>query len=303
MRDFLGDDRPIKLRRERSNAPASGRPFVVAVLLCLLAGLLVVLDRQGMITPARHAAVQLLAPVAQRLTAVRDGAADLVAAPRTEDALRARVAELERHNADLQAELLRREQAQVENVFLRQQLEIEQANPWTLLGAEVAVRSPDAGRRVLTIARGAKDGIKPGMAVIGQLPGSPAALVGIVETAGPRSAEVLLITDVGSQISGRVINGARAEVGLVQGQWQRGSRLRLEQLSRAIPVGAGDPVVTAGLTAALNLPFDLAAVPPDIPIGSVERVTVAEQYQSAELRPYVDPDQVRYVWVILSQGD
>ena len=300
MRDFL-DDRPIKLRRERSAAPATARPFVVALLLCIIAGLLIVLDRQGVITPARHTAQQLLIPVAERLTALRDGVAEAVTAPRTEDALRAQVETLQRENEALKAELLRREQAEVENVFLRQQLEIEQANPWKLLGAEVTVRSPDAGRRVVTIARGARDGIRPGMAVIGQTPGSPAALVGIVEAVGPRSAEVLLITDIGSQVSGRVINAGRAEVGLVQGQWQRGSRLRLEQIARSIPIADGDPVVTAGLTAALNLPFDLAAIPADIPIGSVEQVSKAEQYQTAELRPFVDPDQVRYVWVILSQ--
>ena len=300
MRDLL-DDRPIKLRRERSATPATGRPFVVAIVLCLLAGLLFALDRQGLITPARQAAQQLLVPVAQRLTALRDGAAELATAPRSEDALRAQVAELQQANGELQAELLRREQAQVENVFLRQQLEIQRANPWTLLGAEVTVRSPDAGRRVLTIARGEREGVRPGMAVIGQTPGNPAALVGIVESVGPRAAEVLLITDIGSQVSGRVMHTGRAEVGLVQGQWQRGSRLRLEQISRATPIADGDPVVTAGLTAALNLPFDLAAIPADIPIGSVEQVSSAEQYQSAELRPFVDSDQVRYVWVILSQ--
>lgn len=303
MRDFLGDDRPIKLRRERSATPASGRPFVVAIALCLLAGLLVALDRQGLITPARQLAAQVAAPIAERLTALRDGVAGLASAPRTADDLRARVSELERENAELQRELLRREQAQVENVFLRQQLAIEQERPWTLLGAEVAVRSPDAGRRVLTIARGTRDGVGPGMAVIGQAPGVPAALVGIVETVGPHSAEVLLITDVGSQVSGRVFHEGRADVGLVQGQWQRGSRLRLEQIGRSTPIAPGDPVVTAGLTAALDLPLDLAAVPPDIPIGSVEAVSTAEQYQAAELRPFVDPDQVGYVWVILSQDD
>lgn len=302
MRDLL-DDRPIKLRRERSAAPASGRPFVVAIALCLLAGLLLLLDRQGMLTPARDGAAQLLAPVASRLTAARDGLAAFANAPRSEDALQTRVEELERQNEELQRQLLQREQAEVENVFLRQQLEIQRANPWRLLGAEVAVRSPDAGRRVLTIARGERDGVRPGMAVVGQTPGSPAALVGIVERVGPRAAEVLLVTDIGSQISSRVIAAGRAEVGLVQGQWQRGSRMRLEQISRATPLRPGNPVVTAGLTAALDLPFDLAAVPPNIPIGSVETVTTAEQYQSAELRPFVDPDQVGYVWVILSQDD
>jgi rod shape-determining protein MreC len=60
-------------------------------------------------------------------------------------------------------------------------------------------------------------------------------------------------------------------------------------------------VVSAGLTGSLHIPLDLAVVPANIPIGSVETVSASGQEQSAELRPFVDPDQVRYVWVILSQ--
>ncbi|HMQ35055.1 MAG TPA: rod shape-determining protein MreC, partial [Chloroflexaceae bacterium] len=252
---------------------------------------------------ARHTLELAFAPVARRLTALRDGASDLLGGPWGTSAMEARIAELERENSRLSDELLRLERAQVENVFLRQQLEIQRERPWQLLGAEVTVRSPDAGRRVMMLARGERDGLRPGMAVLGQLPGGPTALVGIVETVGPRTAAVLLITDIGSQVSGRVIHDGRAAVGLVQGQWQLGSRLRLAQIDRAIPIAPGDPVVTASLTAALGLPLDLAAVPPDIPIGSVEQVATTEQYQQAELRPYVDPDQVRYAWVILSQDD
>lgn len=302
MRDYL-DDRPIKLRRDRIGSPASGRPFLLAVGLVVIVVALLVLDRQGMLGPARGIAQQALAPIAQRLTAARDTVADFVSAPRSQDALQARIAELEAQNASLQAEVLRREQAQIENVSLRQQLQIEQAQPWRLLGAEVTVRSPDAGRRVITIARGSNDGVQVGMAVIGQSPGGPAALVGIVEAVGPRSADVLLITDFGSQISARALHETSAALGLVAGQWQRGSRLRLEQVDRASPLAPGDPVVTAGLTSQLGAPLDLAAVPPNVPIGTVETVEAVGQQQMAALRPFVDPDQVRYVWVILSQDD
>ncbi|MEI8167741.1 MAG: rod shape-determining protein MreC [Chloroflexales bacterium] len=300
MRDFL-DDRPLKLRHERSAAPVSGRPFGLALVLCVLAGLLIGLDRQGMIAPVHDLVQAAITPITGRLTALRDGVGDLAVAPRGEAALQARIDVLERENSRLTETVLRLEQAQVENTFLRQQLAIQRDHPWHLLGAEVTVRSPDAGRRVILLARGTDDGLRPGMAVIGQMPGGPAALIGIVESTGAHTAEVLLITDIGSQVSGRVIHAGKAAVGLVQGQWQKGSRLRLEQIERSMPVTAGDPVVTAGLTAALGLPFDLAAVPAEIPIGTVDQVGVTEQYQHAELRPFVDPDQVRYVWVILSQ--
>lgn len=301
MRDHL-DDRPIKLRRDRSNAPASGRPLVLALILSLCAGLLLILDHQGMLGPARGLGQQALAPIAQRLTALRDGVADMLARPGSEAALRDQISLLQRENAELKAELIRREQAQIENVFLRQELAIERDRPWSLLGAEVTVRSPDAGRRVLTIARGRNAGVQVGMAVIGQDPGGPPALVGIVEAVGPQTADVLLITDFGSQISARALHETNAALGIVQGQWQRGSRLRLEQIDRTAPLRPGDPVVTAGLTGALGLPLDLAAVPADIPIGSIDSIALDGQQQSAELRPFVDPDQVRYVWVILNQG-
>jgi rod shape-determining protein MreC len=300
MRDLL-DDKPIKLRRERSAAPASMRPLLLGLALCLLTGLLIAFDQQGWVDPARATLQRGLALPAQLLTGLRDSSAALFSAPLGDAALRARISALELENSRLNEELIRREQAHVENVFLRQQLAIQRERPWNLLGAEVTVRSPDAGRRVIVLARGTRDGLSPGMAVLGQAPGGPAALVGIVETVSPHTAEVLLLTDIGSQISGRVLNQGRAAVGLVQGQWQRGSRLRLAQIERAMPLAPGAPVVTAGLTAALGLPFDLAAVPPGIPIGSIEWVETVEQFQQAELRPFVDPDQVRYVWVILSQ--
>jgi rod shape-determining protein MreC len=300
MRDYL-DDKPIKLRRERTNTPASGRPFVFALVLCLVAVALIILDRQGMLTAIRVLLQQAVAPAAQQLTGLRDAAGDLAAAPHSEADLQARLAALEQEISQLKAENLRLEQDRVENVFLRQQLQIQRENPWNLLGAEVTVRPPDAGRRVMTISRGTADGLRPGMAVIGQATGGPAALVGIIESAGGHTADVLLITDVSSQVSARVLHDSRAGLGLVQGQWQRGSRLSLGQIDRSTQIVLGDSVVSAGLTRSLNIPLDLMAVPANIPIGSVEKVTASGQEQLAELRPFVDPDQVRYVWVILSQ--
>ncbi|MEI7768724.1 MAG: rod shape-determining protein MreC [Chloroflexales bacterium] len=300
MRDYL-DETSIKLRRERSNTPASGRPFVLALVLCLVAGALIILDRQGMITPLRLLIQQSVAPAAQTLTELRDQAGALASAPRSEADLRARIDVLEQQNSQLMAENLRMQQDQVENTSLRQQLQIQREQPWRLLGAEVTVRPPDAGRRVITVSRGTTDGVRVGMAVIGQNPGGPAALVGIVESTGAHTAELLLITDFSSQVSARVIHTARAGLGLVQGQWQQGSRLRLAQVDRSTLIAHGDAVVSAGLTGSLHVPLDLAAVPANIPIGSVETVSTSGQEQSAELRPFVDPDQVRYVWVILSQ--
>ncbi|NTV62749.1 MAG: rod shape-determining protein MreC [Oscillochloris sp.] len=302
MRDYL-DDKPIKLRRERSVAPASARPFVLAVVLCLASATLIFLDRQGMISSIRTLLQQAITPAALQLTGLRTSADDLLRGPHSDQDLQARISALEQAVSQLKAENLRLQQAQVENGFLRQQLQIQHEQPWRLLGAEVTVRPPDAGRRIMTIARGKADGVAVGMAVIGQDAAGPAALVGVVEATGNRTAEVLLITDVSSQISARIIHGSQAGLGLALGQWQRGSRLSLGQVDRSTQITVGDAVVSAGLTGSLNVALDLAAVPASIPIGSVEQVNLNGQEQTADLRPFVDPDQVRYVWVILNQDD
>jgi rod shape-determining protein MreC len=302
VRDFL-DERPLKLRRDQRGRPATLRAFLIALLLILCSGILLLLDQQGMLGPIRATLQQFVAPIAVQLTAVRDGVGNLLSLPRSEDQLRARITELEAENTRLAAELLKQEQAAVENSLLREQLAIVREEPWSLVAAEVTVRSADAARRVMTLARGTNDGVQVGMAVIGQQAGGPAALIGIVESVGPRTADVLMISDIGSRVSARVLSAPDAPLGIVQGQWQSGGRLVFEPLERSAELRTGDSVVTAGLTDALGLPLALASVPPDVAVGRITAVTNEGQRQTADIEPFVDPEQVQHVWVIISQDD
>lgn len=299
MRDYLNSNRPIKLRKDRV-AAISRRPFVFAILFCVLSIGLLLLDQRGMLGPTRGLLQEAFSPVLQRMAAFGNGIGDFFTGIGDLRTLRTENEALKQQVSQLQAEVLKREQAQVENIALRQQLAIEQQRPWKLLGAEVTVRSPDAGRRVITIARGSRDGVQEGMAVIGQTGSNPAALVGTVESVGPATADVLLITDFGSQISARVLHEDQSFLGLVQGQWQRGSRLKLEQIERDATLDIGNTVVSAGLTRSSQFPLEMAAVPANIPIGTVDAITSNGLTRVAELRPYADPDQVRYVWLILN---
>lgn len=301
MRDHI-DDQHLKLRGDFTAAGTLRRPLLLALGLCLLAGVLLALDMNGLLGPVRSVLMQVFSPVGRPLTQLHSGAADLWADIDELQRLRAENAALRQRQGELEAEVIAYEQALVENQRLRQQLAIQADHPWRLLGAEVALRSPDAGRRVLTIVRGNQDGITPGMAVVGQTPGGPVGLIGIVEETGRATASVLLTTDFGSRISARVLHNGTAALGLVRGQWQRGTQLRLEHVEETSPLVPGAVVVTAGLTGELRFPLPLAAVPPGVPIGEVEILLTEDSIQAAELRPYADPDQVQYVWVILSQA-
>ncbi len=300
MREYI-DDKHLKVRTEATGARTLRRPLWLALLFCVVAGALLLLDVGGILSPVRSVLGQALNPVAQQLTNARNGVSDMFGILGNTQTVYEENERLRQENSQLESEIIALEQARVENTRLRQQLQMEEQYPWRLLGADVTMRSPDAVRRVFTIARGSQDGVQPGMAVVGQTGTGPVALVGIVEEVGPHTASVLLTTDFGTRVSVRVIHEGESALGLVQGQWQRGSRLRLEHVERQRVLEEGAIVVTAGLTGEQGFLLPMAAVPADVPIGEIEVVS-SDGYKSfAELRPYADPDQVRYIWIILDQ--
>src|SRR5690606_6468913 len=106
-----------------------------------------------------------------------------------------------------------------------------------------------------------------------------------------------------SVVSALVYHGNQSAQGIIQGRWQTGSRLSLEQVERTIPLAEGDVVVSAGLSAQFSADLPRAAIPKNIPIGIVESAQNNGHSQTAEVQPFVDPERVRYVWVILSHGE
>jgi rod shape-determining protein MreC len=300
MRDYI-DDQHLKIREDHGYSNMLRRPLLLALVLSLVAMALFWLDSQGTLSPVRDVLTQALSPVARQFAHVHDGAANVWHDIDEMQHLREENEELRQQQSELQSQLIAREQALVENERLRQQLAIQEEQPWHLLGAEVTMRSPDAGRRVMTIGRGSEAGVAVGMAVVGQTGTGPVALVGVVEEVGTHTSSVLLTTDFGCRISARVINDGDSSLGLVQGQWQRGSRLRLDHVNYEQVLAEGAIVVSAGLTGQAGVSLPMSAVPPDVPIGEVEHLSSEEHNQYAELRPYADPDRVRYVWVILDE--
>jgi rod shape-determining protein MreC len=297
MRDSARN-RSIKLPRS-----SPYRSLTLVMSLFVLALLLLVLDQAGMLGSLRGQAASLISPVLRGLRQVSDGVSGVGQGLSDVQSLSQENAALREENSQLKAQIIESQALKQENARLREQLRLQQERPWQLLGADVTTHTPDTGRRVLLLAVGEEQGVRPGMAVIAKEGSSPSALIGVVESVGPHSASVLLITDYSSSVSAQIYRDAGSISGIVQGQWQRGSRLLLEQVDREAPLQAGDVVVTAGLTAAIDAELPRAAIPKDVPIGTVETTRADGQSQVAELRPFVDPDRVSYAWVILSQGD
>ena len=270
---------------------------LVLVLITIALGLLG-LDRLGLFHPVKGQAQALLQPVERLLTqtraAMRGGLETVLGAAE----LRQRVAALERELGQARATIIQLQGLQAENNQLKLELGIRQTYDWNTVTATVVQANAENGRRIVRIDRGRLDGLQLGMPVVAKEGGSPAALVGIVDTLYAQTADILLITDYGSAISAHTTQPARAK-GLVIGQWQLGSRIKLVDVDRAAPLVVGDYVVTSGLSKGLATDTPMAQVPANVPIGTVTRIVEQTNHtQSAEVQPFVDPDRVRNVWVI-----
>jgi rod shape-determining protein MreC len=289
-------DRSIKIGSSQRRSP------VLVTILLIAAILLIALDQAGMLGDLRTRATSVLTPGLTLIHQASIKLSEVVQSTRNPSQLEAELTSLREENGRLKAENLRVTQLNLEVTRLRQQLRIETEHPWQLVGGDISAFGFDAGRRQVLLSIGSEQGIKAGMAVIARESSSPPALIGIVDEVGPRSASVLLITDFSSTVTGRIYRADSTVDGIVQGQWQRGSRIRLEDIPRDEQIEVGDIVVTAGLSAAFGADLPRAGIPPNIPIGIVEQIQTISQSQQAEIRPYVDSDRIRYAWVIINVG-
>ena len=293
----------IRNRSMRLPRPSPYRSLTLVLVLFVLTILLYSLDQAGQLGPLRSQAQTVLVPALGGLHRLGESVSGIGQGLTEVQQLRERNKQLEQEISQLKDENIQSKAQQQEYERLRQQLRMEQEQPWKTVGANVAAHTPDGGRHTLTLMVGSDKGVKSGMAVIGQEGTSPHTLIGVVEEVSPRSSSILLITDYSSVISARIYHGSNIADGVVQGQWQRGSRLELQQVEREAQIAPGDEVMTAGLTEQSKIDLPLAAIPHSIPIGTIETVHTDGHNQVADVRPYLDPDQVHYAWVILSHDE
>jgi|GEM_PF-3057450 rod shape-determining protein MreC len=165
--------------------------------------------------------------------------------------LRAEVARLKQENAALQSDA-------AEAARLREAVGLVQKSKEKPLAAEVIGLLPSANFDSVTVARGSRDGVKPGTVAR-----TPDGLVGQVTEVSPVSARVMLLTDINSGVGVLVTrNGKQKGVGIARGRG-RGESLELVYLRQEDDVKAGDAVVSSGYG---------GVIPPGIPVGVVAEV-------------------------------
>jgi rod shape-determining protein MreC len=287
--------------KEPRSITLSRRRLTLLLLLIATTLGLILLDGTGELDSVKGRIQAFLLPVEQRLTQARIGIGETIGSVTGQGAMQRRIDELEREVSALREDNIRLKTYQNKIGLLEQELQIRQTYTWQTLSATVVRGSTDNGRRIIRINRGRVDGLTAGMAVVSKEGGSPAALIGVLDKVYAQTADVLLITDYGSTISARTAGTETPAEGLIAGQWQLGSRIKLTDVSRDIPLEVGQYIVTAGLSKALATETPIAQVPPDVPIGTIISVDQTGHGQTAEVQPFVDPDRVRNIWVITGQ--
>ncbi|GBC91704.1 Cell shape-determining protein MreC [bacterium HR15] len=186
-------------------------------------------------------------------------------------------------NARLRLQLSQMEQIQQEHAEMARLLQLRSKVPGEWLGCRVIASYPQAGQQSLIIDRGTRDGIQPGAPVVAN-----DGLVGVVVQADTGHAIVRFITAPRIAVSAKVLNAQKIATGICEGNGE--STLLLNFLPPEAPLQTGDRIVTAGLG---------GKYPPNIPIGTVERVWIDHQYsvKKATVQPAVDFGTLQIVLV------
>jgi rod shape-determining protein MreC len=196
----------------------------------------------GLARPVLAAAAAAFAPAQQLLTVAVQPAGEVVRAVLDAGQAREENDRLRRAVEQLQAEVVRLRESDVENERLRAMLDFRKHNPqFTLTAARIIAMDPSSPVRAATIDRGADAGFREGMVAL-----SPAGnLVGRIVQVWPRTARVLFIVDTASSVNALIQRADSRALGIVNGL--PGDRLIMRYLPQQEEIRAGDLVVTSGL--------------------------------------------------------
>ncbi|MGY3201676.1 rod shape-determining protein MreC [Streptomyces sp. TE5632] len=234
---------------------------LLLVLLITTAFALITVDIRGgedsPVDGARQAAATVFGPIENGVAGAVDPIGNAVSAVRDSGDRHDRLAELERENAALKAELGSDDRNRSRAEQLDRLLKVAGQGQYGIKGAQViAIGAAQGFSWTITIDVGANDGVKRDMTVL-----NGDGLVGRVTTVGPNTATVLLANDPDFTVGTRMEAGD--ELGFASGQGDR--PLRVELLNGKAEIKKGDRLVTFGSQA--DKPFV-----PGVPVGTVSRV-------------------------------
>lgn len=263
------------MNRSRANR----RIIIIVGISALLATLGVV----GKLGPIRWVFDHTVVPVASGLSGSGVNAGEALSNISRVSALARENTRLQQENADLRQRLAADAETRSDNDLLRKQLGLNVAVVSQQVAAEVVLFAPDSYRQFVTINKGSKVGVVPGLAVT-----SEGVLIGMIADVQPTTARIMLVTDPEFKLAAKDQDtGAK---GILRGQL--GNGLMLDEIGQTDIVKPGDSVTSAGLG---------GQVPPGLLIGKVQSVNSRANvvFQSAQVETEFRVSALRFVYVVL----
>jgi rod shape-determining protein MreC len=261
------------------------RAFTISFSIFVLIALIIMADAQGYLGLAKDGFSRSYGVtsgfVAQRVDSTKEFFQTFFVIRKlvAENAfLKQRINELSFENARLQT-------SRDENFALRNSLTLKQQTALKLLPAEVIGADPTGFSQIITIDKGATDGITAQSAVVV----SPGLLVGKVTAVNPHSSQVTLITEPSVVVNAEVTEtGAQ---GLVAGE--HGLGLSFSLVSQNEVIKTSDNVVTSGLS---------GDIPKGLLIGQIDSIKSAgsDLFQKAFVAPAADLRNLKFLFVVQS---
>lgn len=262
-----------------------GNRVILFMLSLLLCGGFIFVSASGLSSNVEGVAASPLNFVVRILNGLGLSSTELVSDLTEIESLRERNAELEEQLIRLQVELIDLREINSDYLRLVELLDYTTSTDnQEFVTADVIGVDQDSSLRSIIINRGTRDGLAVGMPVVTDL-----GLVGRIFRVSSNAAQVQLITDQNSAISGR-LQTTRVEgsvIGLLAGN------LRMTFIPLGADIVEGDLVVTSGLGG--NLPADIV-------IGQVTSIRQFEfeLFQETEIRSLINFDTLEIVLVITS---
>lgn len=266
------------------------RTRLVLALLLIASITVVTIDFRGgdqsPVESVRDLAAEVVGPIENAATAVVKPVGDFASSVANLGEHEDRIADLEKRNAQLRAQLRTSQLAKTRTAELDGMLGLAGAGRYRIVPAQViGLRSGQGFAWTATIDVGREDGVQRDMTVM-----EGDGLVGRVVHASPSTSTVLLAIDGTSAVGVRLEQSL--EIGVVSGQGRRSPELEL--LDPQAQVKPGDRFVTFGSQG--NTPYV-----PGLPVGEVVQLEPpGDLTRSATVRPFVDFTALDLVGVVVA---
>jgi len=255
--------------------------IVVFILLLFLHGI-------GLLRPLENALVWLSKPVAARL---HDWGANFnrnYSERRAKTDLNVQVAALQGEVAKLTVGQANCQDLSVENQKLRGQLQFLNVNDYRAVSAAIIAQDANSqgeGHQDIIINRGAKDGLRVGLAVVG----SDGTVVGKITAVKDLTAQTCLVTSPNCKLAAAIQNETRT-VGVTDGNL--GLTVKMDYIPPAEKITVGDIVISSGLG---------GSIPRGLVIGRIKSISNPsnEVWQSAMIEPLENFNDLTVVAVII----